>query len=261
MASDLAVGTAKVSNDFDMKTTSFTKPKRSKRNKKIKAIDPFYTGESTNDRKKSKLNDKPKENESEFSNKMKEFLERKCKALQKKNKTPKVDPDVAEGVQFKQRKREKEKDFLRRVDYETQLFIQKTKMEDKFKFNSQKDDELFGVGKSKKMKKNKRHLLSKKQKQSEDKSLKRVDKLGDFEHLRDEIKFGEVAKEPPNLKFHTLKDASQKGSTNLLLDKEFPELMKKMKPQIPKMILDEERERAINLYRQIKSSKVNKQAA
>ena len=44
-----------------------------------------------------------------------------------------MDQEVAEGIQFKQRKREKEKDFLRRMDYETQLFIQKTKMEDKFK--------------------------------------------------------------------------------------------------------------------------------
>lgn len=143
------------------------------------------------------------------------------------SKYPKSRPEKVVPI-FSQRPGENNYHFLQRVDSETKSFINETEFENKFNVDVQRDpesgritnclrrkkDEITELEKLKSKHKNikkkpklteKKERLSKYQKRKRKLDLKKAMKEGKpeekLEVYREQIKFGEVAQAPPELKF------------------------------------------------------------
>ncbi|XP_013387013.1 coiled-coil domain-containing protein 137 isoform X2 [Lingula anatina] len=210
------------------------KLQKSKKHKKIKAIDPFYVGKRGKDREVKPVNSKPVNfEEQEMPRKVVELMEFKLLPVNRKKKKKRAgiqEPMMEKGMtkplpavpKFKQRKGESEHAFFNRMDRETQEVIAKAQFEDKYKvdLNAIEKGEVKVKKKKKKISERKRERQKeRKVKQKIQKTNKVEKKATGFEKLEDNVKFGEVAMEPPTLtaKPKQASDIAKPGRKSLLL--------------------------------------------
>lgn len=276
------------------------KPQRSKKHKKIKAVDPFYEGDRKNRREKLSNLAPKNEDEQAIPRKVQFFIDLKGdeknfvkKKKRKKNRNQQHNAEplrVERGMsrplkpvpKFVQGKRETDKSFMNRVELETQRVLLKSKLTDKYKVDFDDLEQGNVVKKKKSMSQQKKERLKEKKKKNVLKKVeKKRDKEGDFSDLRDNVKFGEVAMEPPAItakprKAETDDGVPRPGKKSLLLKeiitdnaitnsghstanktRELGQTKKrKHLSMAQQQIMDKEREKAIDLYRQLKAKKM-----
>ncbi|XP_045609283.1 coiled-coil domain-containing protein 137 [Procambarus clarkii] len=190
---------------------------------------------------------------------------------------------------LKQHQNESVKKFMKRVDRATKVILKEAAFEDKYKVDVMRDEQ-GNVTQVKQREKNE-HLLSEKQQlQNEErekrkkqaqkdrdarrrqKNKKNVDDDDEFSYYQDKFEFGEVVYEPPSLdtaKLTKKLGGIVKPKTFLFMDKlkeagnsEDPassRLAKKPMKETPsaarKRILEDERLRVVEAYRQMKATK------
>jgi Txe/YoeB family toxin of Txe-Axe toxin-antitoxin module len=294
---------------FMIKLVSFvvmgkiSKPQKSRKHKKMKAIDPFYTGDRPSDRNAYKFDLAPRHgDEQELSRSVREIIQLKTIAKsgnrrQRKRASGSGGEDIntneklgviERGVtrpfksspEFKQQRGESQAAFLRRIDEETRAVIQKAKFDDKYHMDSDSEPEQTTEA-SRNDKKMKR-LKRKREKLAEHRRRKKEDKFGDFEQLKDKVQFGEVAMQPPMLTARPKRPAGQNAtpqagtkSKSLLLAKYLDGTMaddsgttsaksrssggtaskRRRLCLAERVLLDSERQRAIQLYRDLKAAR------
>jgi len=296
---------------------------KSKKHKKLKAIDPFYKGDRKGilDKNAEKSNAKPSNPDvQEVPRKLKEIMQSKelikegkiVKVSKKRKKTPAALGDdygrdvkgVNRRIQympiFEKHARESDKQFLARIEAYSRNVIAETKLEDKFNVIITEDrhgnvevnkpyiDVELEQSKSKKVKKStteakkmKRKKLEIKKKEKKQSKIK--NRIGDFDHLKDQVKFGEVVAQPPVIKYAPRKalpfSATRKPGEKQLLLKEMlgSKQMKEIRRELhlggisgskvdrtvkrkylsvsERRKLDSERENAVQAYRIIKKTK------
>ncbi|XP_061180959.1 coiled-coil domain-containing protein 137-like [Saccostrea echinata] len=185
---------------------------------------------------------------------------------------------MAEAPKFVQGKREKTKDFMKRVEVETRKVLHRHQLSQKFKM----DMDALEAGEIKRHKKKitekqKERLQQKKQRRSE----KKRKNLNEFDDFEDRVKFGEVANEPPSLTALPRKAVKEEsvprpGKKSLLLKeiiadnaavtpssvgssskREIGQSIKRKHMSLAQQsIMDRERENAIMLYRQQRQKKL-----
>lgn len=180
---------------------------------------------------------------------------------------------------FEQRPNESDEKFLKRVDRMTKECIQEHKFEEKYNVDVVRDsatgqvqvvkrrNDDAGDGKSGRKRWRRGDRAGDDEKEQKDRridrnKLKRLkkqqrleDRKDEFAHLHDEVQFGEVVQRPPSLsgpsrRSHT--HSSPGGAKRLLLHN------KLASPGGPSLDLQLERQRAIDLYRQMKSTTTNR---
>ncbi|CAF1285713.1 unnamed protein product [Adineta steineri] len=190
-----------------------------RRHKKLKAIDPFYSGprKLLVDKKLVGANQAPKKGEkidNKVTHRFQEFLENKKhaeevrKASKKKNKNkfkqePTVDPEYPE---LDQKANETDRNYIQRLDHEAKFALNRARYESKYDVklvNTVKGDHhQFEVKKEKSQRSEKR--LKRLQGKKDDYKLKKEEKKlknDDFNIFQDKPKFGEIVHEPPTLTF------------------------------------------------------------
>lgn len=124
---------------------------------------------------------------------------------------------------MKRRPNESEKAFLRRIERESELVINRAQYEAQFKCKLETQDDKIVVKKEKKMSEKKREKLQKLKDKIKYKKIKnQVEKHIDESKFKDKIKFGEIAHQPPVLTAVpklTKKYASQKETLEMLKSK------------------------------------------
>ncbi|XP_022313202.2 coiled-coil domain-containing protein 137-like isoform X1 [Crassostrea virginica] len=271
------------------------KLQRSKKNKKLKIVEADYSNESRKKNSRKDANLAPTSDDQCIPNKVKEIMKYKGKTpkqLQREHITENnrkakkqvymergMTRPMAEAPKFLQGKREKKKDFMKRVEVETRKILHRHQLSQKFKV----DMDALEAGEikrhKKKMKeKQKERLLQKKQKKS-GKKIRNVDEFKDYE---DKVKFGEVVYEPPSLTALPRKAIKEEtvprpGKKSLLLKeiladnaaltpasvgssskREIGQSVKRKHLSMAQQSrMDKERENAILLYRQQKQRKLN----
>lgn len=268
------------------------KLQKSRKNKKLKNVEAEYSNEPRGHRKKRPANLAPKNDEQDMPKKVQNIMKYKKKTskqlqnehTRKKGKKPVymergMTRPMAASPKFIQGKREKSKDFMKRVEVETRKVLHRHQLSQKFKM----DLDAMEAGEIKKHKKKmnekqKERLLLKKHKKSEKKG-RNVDEFNDFE---DKVKFGEVVNEPPSLTALPRKAVKEEsvprpGKKSLLLKeiiadnasmtpasvgssskREIGQSVKRKHMSMAQQSrMDRERENAILLYRQQKQRKLN----
>lgn len=200
---------------------------KSNRHKKLKAVDPFYTGDRKLfiDKRLIYANQSvgKDEDEQKIPVKMREYLElnkklkekretiKKEKGVNKLKKNKEIafvyssKPDdrgaevaVRPTPDFKKLQNESESAFLNRIDQEVALVINRVNYETQFDCKLETKDDKVIIKKDKKMSERKKKQLGKlKEKLKYEKEKKNED---DGFHTKDKvIKFGEIAHQPPAL--------------------------------------------------------------
>ncbi|XP_048762814.1 coiled-coil domain-containing protein 137-like [Ostrea edulis] len=267
------------------------KLQKSRKHKKLKNVDSEYFNES---RRKKPSNLPPTNAEQDIPRKVQTISKFKGKTprqLQKEyirdnSKSGKkhvymergMTRPLAEPPKFVQGKKEKKKDFMKRVEVETRKVLHRHQLSQKFKM----DMDALEAGEIKRDKKKmtdgqKKRLLQKKQKKSE-KKRKNFNEFDDFE---DKVKFGEVVNEPPSLSALPRKAVREEsvprpGKKSLLLKEIIADnasvtpssvgssskreigqsIKRKHLSMAQQSRMDMERENAIMLYRQQKKRKL-----
>ncbi|XP_021355638.1 coiled-coil domain-containing protein 137-like isoform X2 [Mizuhopecten yessoensis] len=180
---------------------------------------------------------------------------------------------------FTQHRNESDRKFMARVDRETQSVILTSKLSDEFEVDF---DELEQGNVTKKKKQTNsaklQRLKEKKTFKKEKKMEQQMEKKGDFSYLNDKVQFGEVAMAPPSLKAKPRKAPGSKdavprpGKKSLLLKaiiaentnqnsgkgvlsstREVGQILKRKQMSLSQQHkMDNERDRAIQLYRQLR---------
>lgn len=291
---------------------------KSKRHKKVKAVDPFYTGERKLllDKNAKFANAKPLDiNDQEIPRRLRELMT--AKDLVKRNMLPKqrrtkkqsfrklvvvkeddfgsTQPGMKRPLKpvptFKPKNGETQREFIARVSKSVHNTVEKTKEENKLgveiiehpggKVELRKQEEVVLEEDVQSRKKSVKKTSKKPEKRKEKlkaKKLKKLEsKLDEFDELKDIVPFGEVVMEPPSLHFKS-KNSSNKdkklGSKSLLLSKLLPgrnqesvllpnvnsstnrTVKRKLLPAADRRQLDQEQERVVSAYREIKKRKV-----
>lgn len=294
------------------------KPQKSRKHKKIKKTFDTQKEKDTDlaiGGKRNKLYNLPVNDEDldrqDIPNKLKTIMKSRSdvqnseQTRKKKNKKKKfkkaaentfkmergVTKPMAPIPRFVQGKREKDRDFIRRVELETHRVIMKQQMEEKYQMeipdNNSNTAETQVRKKSSERKREKDKERKKKKVQMV--KEKKQEKFMDFSAFKDEVAFGEVAMAPPSLtakprkadvdndkprpgkRSLLLKDMMEKGDDN---SKEKSDSVIKIRPKsraqrqagqtlkrkylspCQKQITDFERQKAIDLYRKMKDKKI-----
>lgn len=246
-----------------------SKPQRSKKHKKLKPVDPFYTGNrSVQRRNKKRHNTEPvKDSDDEFTEP--KIAKVKCKSRRRASKTNQAQQSNVdqEGVpEFRRRAGETERDFLRRVDCETLAVIQLSQFNDKYHRVEQLHTDSSPAAATCRQKR-KLRLQRKKSESVERKRQRHEDKCGGFARLQDVVKFGEVVQQPPALSVtprqrnpnNTQETRSRHKSlllSQLLTPGGSTSNRRQHRSMAERVMLDSERQRAIMLYRQLKASQL-----
>ncbi len=176
---------------------------------------------------------------------------------------------------FQQRPGESRKSFLRRMDRETEDVLRQSRFEDKYNVKVEEENGQIRIIKPESAENPEKKNSKKKERLKERKERKKLkssedDDALDFSSLRDDVQFGEVAMEPPNLsaKPRPAKKLQQSSSKNKSLilagmtakakeHKRRPgESVKRKNLSLAQQrLLDQERKRVIELYREVKKRK------
>ncbi|CAF1099680.1 unnamed protein product [Rotaria sp. Silwood1] len=207
-----------------------------RRHKKLKAIDPFYSGprKLLVDKKLVSANQAPKKGEkidNKISHRFQQFLDNKQHAqeLQKsskkknKNKFKQNTNEDNEYPELEQKPNESDRHYLQRLDHEVKFALDRARYESKYDVklvNSEKGDHQFEVKKekSKRSEKKLKRLQTKKEENKLKKEEKKI-KDDEFKLFQDKPKFGEIVHEPPTLTLpkRSKFDKSKAGMKDLLL--------------------------------------------
>ncbi|XP_052070639.1 coiled-coil domain-containing protein 137-like isoform X2 [Mytilus californianus] len=180
---------------------------------------------------------------------------------------------------FIQKKKEKERDFLNRVDNATQKVLLQSKLSDHYGMNIEDID--GDLKKKKSMSKSRKEKLKHKKEKMKQKKHERDIDNKETEFLKDDIQFGEVVSAPPILTSKprkAVKDEqfSKPGKRSLLLkeiilansasspnsslrssNREIGQTTKRKNLSMAKQqVMDAERQKAIDLYRLMKNKTV-----
>ncbi|CAF1007957.1 unnamed protein product [Adineta ricciae] len=208
-----------------------------RRHKKLKAIDPFYSGarKLLVDKKLVSANQAPKKGErvdNKVSHRFQQFLENKQhseelrKTSKKKNKNKFKQEPSQEEAQFpelEQKPHESDRNYLKRLDEEAKFALDRARYESKYDVklvNTDKNDHhQFEVKKEKSQRAEKR--LKRLQAKKDDFKLKKEKKIknDEFQLFQDKPKFGEIVHEPPTLTLprRSKVDQAKAGMKDLLL--------------------------------------------
>ncbi|KAM9779777.1 coiled-coil domain-containing protein 137 [Neosynchiropus ocellatus] len=162
---------------------------------------------------------------------------------------------------FKRKKMETEKRFLQRMESATRhvLFLTKNQVERKPELAEDKQEKPANQGKSEKKKQYGKARMEKLQQ----KKLERHEDDMEKDLFHDEVAFGEVSMEPPQLTSKPKKAPikSQKSSKDLLLNSLLGHSVSSgAKPSMARQrIVEEERVRAVEAYRLLKKQKLQQQ--
>ncbi|KAH0629347.1 hypothetical protein JD844_011359 [Phrynosoma platyrhinos] len=213
---------------------------------------------------KKKINSKPKcLDEQEIPYRLREIMKSReeLKNPKSKKKIKMVNqqrPDISEGdipvPKFRRHEREAEASYVKRMERETQhvLFLTQNQLQ------REPEREELVQEKSQKKKEFQRKKMDKIHKEKEEKRAAMLEK----ELLRDSVKFGEVALQPPTLTAKPRKSKSKAGQRQLLLMSLLGSGSKASTPKVSlarQRIVQEERERVVQAYRIIKKRKQQQQ--
>ncbi|CAF0895659.1 unnamed protein product [Didymodactylos carnosus] len=214
------------------------------RHKKLKAIDPFYSGprKLLIDKKLFNANIAPKKhdkNDSKVSNRFREFLSNKEYAIEKSKKQQeildnkrflhknKADENRAEkflplSKNLEQRPNEPFKKYMQRVEQEAKYAIDRAQYETKYDVKLIDGENHIEIEKEKSKRTIKR--LKRLQEKKQDLKLKKEEKKikqDDFQFFQDKPEFGEVVHGPPTLNMPKRNKVSilKGGAKDLLLKK------------------------------------------
>ncbi|XP_053145695.1 uncharacterized protein LOC128342437 isoform X2 [Hemicordylus capensis] len=219
-------------------------------------------------RPKKKTNSKPKcLNEQEIPYRLREImkgrdeLKNPKKKKKKKKKTgnnwePRAEGDIR-VPKFRRRKGESESSYIRRMEQETQHVIFLTK--NQLQREPEKEEPI--QEKSQKKKEFQQKKLDKIRKQKEEKKAD----IREKDLLKDTVKFGEVALQPPTLTAKPRKSVLKAGQRQLLLmsllgsDKTTSTHKAVPASLARQRIVQEERERVVQAYRDIKKRRQQQQ--
>ncbi|XP_060620243.2 coiled-coil domain-containing protein 137 [Anolis sagrei] len=213
--------------------------------------------------KKKKIDSKPKcLDDQEIPYRLREIMKsreelKKPKIKKKKKMVNKETPDVPGSnipvPKFRRRKGEAVSSYLNRMERETQHVWHLTKTQ----LQREPEKEEMVEKKSQKKKEFQQKKMDKIRKQKEEKKAEMLEK----ELLKDSVKFGDVALQPPTLTAKPKKSKDKAGQRQLLLTSL---LDSGSKASIPKTtysslarqrIVQEERERVVKAYRDMKKRK------
>ncbi|XP_071107269.1 coiled-coil domain-containing protein 137-like isoform X2 [Haliotis cracherodii] len=267
------------------------KPQKSRKHKKVKPLDPIKQVES--EARKGQLNQKPRNVDQEIPKKailLGASIKRHASQQQqqhggvnkkRKKKVPISDPETRNVMKVKkgqssaaQRQGDVNHSTMRTLDDEDII--------DKFMFHRSGDINPTTTKRAEKVKmRSKEH----KQKHKEKKKEKDREKERDFSQFKDEVQFGEVVHAPPTLsvlprKAHTEQGVPRPGKKSLLLKdiitsnsshsqqtpsggkggrRELGQTVKRKTLSMAQQhIMDFEREKAVQLYRELKNKKMNR---
>lgn len=281
------------------------KPQKSKKQKKMK---PTYDSDFQRDLnmpKRSSLKNLAPEHEDyqEMPRKVKNIMKSQQELKRKKNKKKLknnlnneefrmergMSKPLKAAPRFVQGKKEKDHDFMRRVNLETKRVLVKAQIEDKYKIDFQEAGSDKPFVKRQKSERKKEQAREHKRKKVEALRQKKLDRKGDFSEFRDEVKFGEVAMQPPELTARprkasadnfsakpkkrklllndlmeagTLSSIKQMGDNSVCKPKtlvkreEGKTVKRKFLSPAQQRITDSQRQRAIDLYRKLKNKKM-----
>ena len=186
---------------------------------------------------------------------------------------------------FKQKPGEHKRAFYYRIDQTIQSMKKRAQFEEKYKVDVQMDssgetkivdremdevdqeiekkriEKLAKKGIVVRTKEEKRKAKREKEKlrkmKKKGKSIEEQDENFDFENFRDDVQFGERVDAPPSIKLSKFTPSSKPGAKNLLLHKTLNKGVKKKpkKSLAQKHALEKERQKAVELYRQLKANK------
>ncbi|XP_069124129.1 coiled-coil domain-containing protein 137-like [Argopecten irradians] len=181
------------------------------------------------------------------------------------------------GPKFVQHKNESEGKFMARVERETKSVLLTSQLSDKYQLDFEELEKGNITKKKKKMSDAKKMRLQEKKNHKKEKKMEhQKGKRGDFAYLKDKVQFGEVAMAPPTLKTKPKKAPESKdavprpGKKSLLLKEIIAEnsssgksgvsstrevgqtLKRKHMSLSQQHKMDNERDKAIKLYRQLK---------
>lgn len=252
-----------------------SKPQRSRKHKKLKPVDPFYTGNRSVQKNKQRYNREPlKDSEHELT--QRETLKVNSKPRRRARKTHQAQQwNVEQGVpEFRRRVGETERDFLHRVDCETLAVIEQSQFNDKYHrteplHTDDVDDSRPAT--ATRREKRKLRLQRKKADSVEKKRQRHEDRCGGFARLQDEVKFGEVVLQPPVLSVAPRRRSSNNSQEtrrrhkSLLLSQLLTtggstankRQLHSRRSMAERVMLDSERQRAVTLYRQLKASQLH----
>ncbi|ESO93383.1 hypothetical protein LOTGIDRAFT_232784 [Lottia gigantea] len=280
------------------------KPQKSKKHKKLKAVDPFYHGERK-DKLFKGINQKPQSLEQEVPKKALEVLElmKETKKMKKKKKKAKHqvsmkpeefrktvnnsnnDNNLGISNALKQQPGETDRRFLHRLNEESKKAMLMAKLADKWDADVvETEDGEFKIKKEKKpSEKKKRRAAEKREEKRQKRDEKFIDDYQEFKTFEDHVEFGEVVHAPPSLsslprKANKDNGARKPGSKSLILKdilisnklsnnnserttgkrKVGQSLKRKLISPAQQVILDKERDRVIDVYRQMKEAKLKK---
>ncbi|UJR08152.1 hypothetical protein I4U23_012428 [Adineta vaga] len=209
-----------------------------RRHKKLKAIDPFYSGprKLLVDKKLVGANQAPRKGEKvdhKVSHRFQQFLENKQhsedlrKSSKKKNKN-KFKQDTSEKEieypELEQKTNESDRNYIQRLDEEAKFALNRARYESKYDVklvNTDKNDHhQFEVKKEKSQRAEKR--LKRLQTKKDDQKLKKEEKKmknDEFHLYQDKPQFGEIVHEPPTLTLpkRSRVDPAKAGVKDLLL--------------------------------------------
>ncbi|KAM5134871.1 coiled-coil domain-containing protein 137 isoform 2-T2 [Mantella aurantiaca] len=226
---------------------------------------------------KKKTNSKPKDLDTqEIPFKLREIMKSRMEMNKPKKKRKTVHKQGPKNYElqteipvpkFKRERNESVGAYLTRMNRETQhvLFLTKNQLDrqpemeldDQGELPKKEDVEVVKKQKSEKRKEFDRRCLDKFVRKREEKKEARLEE----EIFKDKVMFGEVAMEPPTLTVKPRKGAAETkpGEKQLFLKKLFDKASSPAKPtpmsMARKRIVEEERERVINAYRELKKRK------
>ncbi|KAI2665980.1 Coiled-coil domain-containing protein 137 [Labeo rohita] len=160
---------------------------------------------------------------------------------------------------FRRGRQESERDYVRRMTEETEhvLFLTNSQTERHPEVKLKKEEVTKEKKTTKKNRFNKNKLLQ------QQKKLNQQEELEEEEMFKDEVQFGEVAMAPPSLSVKPKKavDKPQWATKGLLLTSLLGHSPASVsKPSMArKRMMEEERERVVKLYRQMKQKQKDKQ--
>lgn len=213
---------------------------KSNRHKKLKAVDPFYTGDRKLliDKGLIRANQPPKANDDDekIPMKLREYFELNERLKQKKRDTkenPKnkkekkrldrkllheiinkpddrgAEVPLRKTKKLEQLKNESNAAYLNRMEMEAQTVINRSQYESQFDVKLETQDEKLVVKKEKKMSERKRKQLNKLKDKLKTKKNNTKEKLQ--ENRKDTVRFGEVASQPPIFTALPKKKVKNKG--------------------------------------------------
>ncbi|XP_057717070.1 coiled-coil domain-containing protein 137 [Corythoichthys intestinalis] len=156
---------------------------------------------------------------------------------------------------FKRGKKETVKHFLQRMEIESRhvLFLTENQVDRKPELDEDKQEKPADQGKSEKKKEHDKLRLQKRQL----KKLERQEDRMEKQMFQDDIPFGEVSMEPPSLTSKPKKvPIKPQASKELLLNSLLGNATSTAKPSMARQrIMEEERQRAVLAYRQLKQQR------